>query len=156
MVESPTTYLPALPDQDCGPAVARFTAKVKRTDGCWPWLGGITTSGYGRFWNGEREVAAHRFAYEIHNGLIPDGKELDHLCRNRACVNPSHLEPVDHRTNVLRGESHVAAHAAKPCCPRCGDGYETDARGGRFCRPCRRAAQSAWQKRNKPWRRSAA
>ncbi len=80
-------------------AEERFWARVNKTDSCWLWAAHINNSGYG--WTGK--ALAHRKAYELTNGAIPDGMDLDHLCRVRSCCNPGHLEPVSHRKNVLRG-----------------------------------------------------
>ena len=82
----------------------RFWSKVKKSRGCWLWQGAINTNGYGNFHNKGRTVKAHRFAYEICVGEIPKGLTIDHLCRVRHCVNPSHLEPVTMRENFLRGD----------------------------------------------------
>jgi hypothetical protein len=71
----------------------RFWAKVEKTDSCWLWTAALS-KGYGIFRVQPRTVRAHRLAYELLVGPIPDGHDLDHLCRNRACVNPAHLEPV--------------------------------------------------------------
>src|SRR6185369_15101616 len=75
------------------------------TNGCWLWQRAITTAGYGsvRF-NGETAYA-HRMVYERHKGPITPGLVLDHLCRNPACVNPDHLEPVSQRENIIRGDA---------------------------------------------------
>ena len=91
---STTSEDPAMSEIDRERTLARFWAKVNKTDGCWEWSGAINTGGYGSFWNGIREVKAHRFAYELLCEQIRDGLTLDHLCRNRSCVNPAHLEPV--------------------------------------------------------------
>lgn len=89
---------------------------------CWNWTGNKTgPEGYGRFYpGGKTGVLAHRFAYQLLTGTIPEGLVIDHLCRNRACVNPSHLEPVTHRVNTLRGEAPAAQWAKRDCCHRCG------------------------------------
>ena len=86
----------------------RFWAKVDKTGDCWLWQGAIGKHGYGTFTvkrpdGGTRFWRAHRFAYELLVGPIPEGMFLDHLCRNTACVNPAHLEPVDARENTRRG-----------------------------------------------------
>lgn len=91
----------AAPDQ-----VARFWAKVEPepNSGCWIWVGG-RQEGYGRTWDGTRRQLAHRFSYELERGPIPDGLQLDHLCRNPWCVNPWHLDPVTNRENARRGRT---------------------------------------------------
>lgn len=107
-----------------------------RPDGpCYPWRGEKTDAGYFRAWHKRRRTTAHRLAYELVIGPIPDGHEIDHLCRNRECVNPFHLEPVTHRENCIR------AARLKTQCPR-GHEYAGDNlrlyRGRRFCRQCSR------------------
>jgi len=80
----------------------RFWSKVRETRGCWRWTACHST-GYARFYlPGHKAVPAIRVAYELLVGPIPDGLELDHLCRNKWCVNPYHAEPVTHRENVKR------------------------------------------------------
>ena len=86
-----------------GPPHERFMRKVPkaRKNQCWNWLGGRTKAGYGVF-RADRMVMAHRFAYELWREPIPDGLEIDHLCRNVQCVNPWHLEPVTRQVNAMR------------------------------------------------------
>lgn len=81
----------------------RFWSKVERTGTCWIWKGSITDDGYGRFEYNYKHIKAHRFAFEITKYEIPKGLDLDHLCRNRSCVNPEHLEPVTRKENLRRG-----------------------------------------------------
>lgn len=82
----------------------RFWSKVDTAGFCWWWQGCKVPSGYGTFYyNGARHYA-HRIAYELTKGFIPEGLVIDHLCREPSCVNPSHLEVVTHRENVLRGD----------------------------------------------------
>lgn len=82
----------------------RFLSKISHLgDGCWLWTAQRSPGGYGQFKLYGRKLGAHVVSYRAFVGPIADGLELDHLCRNRACVNPLHLEAVRHRTNVLRG-----------------------------------------------------
>lgn len=113
-------------------------------DGCWVWTRKLNHDGYARTRIGGgqgRHVYVHRALYEHLNGPLPDGYELDHLCRNRACVRPDHMEPVTHAENVKRGDSGKWL-AAKTHCPRGhpyeGDNLEYTAIGGRMCVICRR------------------
>lgn len=97
----------------------RFWSKVQaQADGCWLWTAALTTGGYGHFYYWRRHAGAHRLAYEDLVSPIPDGKEIDHLCRVRHCVNPLHMEPVTRRTNLLRGQCIPSRNAAKTHCPR--------------------------------------
>lgn len=88
----------------------RFDSKVQpnETD-CLVWIGTITRKGYGQFWDRGQMRAAHRVAYEREHGAIPPSLEIDHLCQNRACVNPAHLEAVPHRINCQRSTPALAA-----------------------------------------------
>jgi len=132
------------------PTVAdRLWARVERTDGCWTWAEGTKTKGgYGLLKVDGRMHLAHRVAYRLLVGEIPDGLELDHLCRNRACVRPDHLEPVTRQENVLRGEGTAAINARKTHCkrghPLSGENLLIVNRGtARACRTCRSANSRA-------------
>ena len=104
--------------------------------GCWLWLGKINRQGYGRFFIDWKEVQAHRACYEFYRGQIPHGLTLDHLCRNRWCVNPDHLEPVSFGVNVLRGIGVGAQNAKKTHCSKghALTGHRGD--GSRYCLTC--------------------
>jgi HNH endonuclease len=87
---------------------ARFAEKIRHDDatGCWLWQSQISNVGYGLFYAAPgKVVSAHSWAFRRWNDVIPAGLELDHLCRNRACCNPWHLETVTRSENVLRGLS---------------------------------------------------
>lgn len=96
----------------CLPTEERFWHYVEVTGFCWLWTGTTCVKGYGRFSADSASWQAHRFAWTLLMGDIPAGLEIDHLCRIRNCVNPDHLEPVDHRTNVLRSPSNPIALAS--------------------------------------------
>ena len=96
----------------------RFWTRVQKTDGCWIWKASTESNGYGCILIRRKAQVAHRLAYEWTKGPIPEGKELDHLCRNRRCVNPDHLEPVTCRENILRGNAPSAKQARQTHCKR--------------------------------------
>lgn len=131
----------------------RFYAKVDKESGpvpesrpdlghCWLWMGGNSANGYGRFPVGaHRSIPAHRWSYEQIAGPVPPGLELDHLCRNRLCVNPDHLEAVTHEENLARSPLIVTMiNRRKTRCPQ-GHEYTPEnthiqKSGGRRCRTC--------------------
>jgi hypothetical protein len=86
--------------------------------GCWPWQLSTASHGYGRVLLNGRTWAVHVLAYESRVGPVPTGLELDHLCGNKACCNPAHLEPVTHRVNILRADTPATVNAAKTHCPQ--------------------------------------
>ena len=97
----------------------RWEMKVKRTDTCWLWTGALSTTGYSRINRGKADggpgmISGHRWAYEHFIGPIPDGLEIDHLCNVRACVNPTHLEPVTALENVRRAADRRRAERERP------------------------------------------
>lgn len=133
---------------------AKFWARVDRGSeiDCWPWLAGTRSTGYGSFYDGSRNVSAHRWAYELLVGPIPEGMVLDHRCRNRLCVNPAHLDPTTNRENVLRGVGHTAMNARKTHCKH---GHEFtpentyENKGMRYCRACNRINNRASRRRRR-------
>lgn len=118
----------------------RFWSKVDATGDCWLWTRSITNRGYGQFSFGGRPPKggpqlAHVMAYRLLIGEVPLGKELDHRCRVKRCVNPGHLEPVTRKVNTQRGGK---VHASKV--QRCAESGHRIVRqkhgGGRLCRDC--------------------
>jgi hypothetical protein len=106
-------------------------------DGCWLWLGHLT-KGYGRFQDNFQRGMAHRVVYERFVEPVPEGLELDHLCRNRGCVNPDHLEAVTHSINVRRGDM-PKRNGEKTHCKHGHEFTEENTyrhRGARNCKTC--------------------
>lgn len=133
-------------------AVARFWKYVEITDSCWLWRGpAITPKGYARIRSAGRYVFVHRFSWRLANGPIPEGLTIDHLCRNRLCVNPAHLEPVTVRENLMRGNTHAAANIKKTHCPYdhpfSGANLYINPQGKRFCRRCQNDAMKRYWRR---------
>ena len=135
----------------------RFWTKVNKDalNKCWLWTAGVSLEGYGRFSVNRQPTYAHRISYAFAKGDIPTGMELDHLCRNRICVNPEHLEVVTHQENVLRGVSPAALHRAQTSCVHCHPFYDSNTitlrNGGSDCRTCARTRE---RNRTRCWKRS--
>lgn len=131
----------------------RFWGHVDKSGKCWRWASTVNHQGYGMFPVYGRYVMAHRYAYESTNGPIPDGLTIDHLCMNKGCVNPSHLEAVTmienvHRANLAYGRGIAVTH-----CPK---GHEytpentyVEPKGSRSCRECRREVTRQWRARKR-------
>jgi DNA-binding XRE family transcriptional regulator len=139
------------------PAERVFDRSVLTPAGCLEWQGALTRTGYGQIGVKGKVLSVHRVAYEAVAGPIPDGLEIDHLCRNRACVKPDHLEAVTHRENLRR-----AVREKRPPKAACPAGHEftpentyVDRKGYRFCRTCKRA-HNVLEKRRKRERAAAA
>lgn len=132
-------------------AATPFWERYKEVDGCWVWTGSTGPNGYGKLsrnrgWNG----LAHRVAYSLVHGGIPEGLVIDHLCRNRACINPAHLEAVTFNENVRRGARNYGGVRT-----RCKYGHDitvaenliTLSNGTHRCRLCKHL-DDAHQRRN--------
>lgn len=131
----------------------RFWVRVTRhEDGCWEWQS-PRADGYGKVWVSPAHPHAyvHQVSYLLAGGVIPDGMEIDHVCRNRRCVRPAHLECVTHRENVLRSDGAAARHARTMFCPRghlyTGANLRIRPDGRRACRECERERERTRSRR---------
>ena len=133
----------------------RFESKIAYCPitGCWLWLGYIAPTGYGRISIGGKGFQAHRIIYEAVKGPIPHGLCIDHLCRNRGCVNPDHLEAVTHQVNLVRGFGPTGTNARKQVCvnghPFTPENTGVTYRNNRRCKQCDRD-QHAKRRRQDP------
>ena len=124
-----------------------FTKFVVVENGCWEWQGDRGPR-YGQFYINPRKLMAHRLAYELFRGDIPEGLQLDHLCRFTFCIRPDHLEPVTGRENIHRSNAPAGRNARKTHCIR---GHEftplntyRDSRGNRQCQACNKARKARY------------
>lgn len=122
--------------------------------GCWLWIGNLRPNGYGRMWYRGKSLSAHRTSYEYFVGPIPEGLELDHLCRVPRCINPAHLEPVTQQENWLRSHALTRKNRDLTECPK-GHPYEghnlvvRERDGARVCRRCRNDRAIAYSRRRR-------
>lgn len=132
------------PPRIIGDIDARFWSKVGYAAAidCWPWSASLNDGGYGQFMVDGKPQRAHRIAWELLRGEIPHGLVIDHLCRNRWCVNPWHMEPVTNEENIARGLFLVTRPPQRTVCPSGhryeGDNVRIDPQGYQRCRACER------------------
>ena len=120
----------------------RFLAKVHKTDACWIWRGAISGSGYGAFYLRGKMYQAHRVSVRADGYSVPTWGVIDHLCRNRKCVNPEHLRTVLRGTNIFENSEALACiNSQKTHCPKghpySGENLVSRLSGRRGCRICR-------------------
>lgn len=154
--------------------VERFWSKVDKQESCWLWTASLSHNGYGQFSvtrpdGRSRTLKAHRYAYELLVGPIPDGAVIDHLCRVRHCVNPDHLDPVEEPENRLRAlrvqRQRMSEAVAGDLVTHCLYGHPFDeantyrppnGRQERKCRTCLRTREKLRYERTKARRNPAA
>lgn len=120
-----------------------WSGAVECENGCWVWGRSLRGTKYGGLVRDGKGVAAHRAAWELAKGPIPEGMTIDHLCRNTLCINPSHLEVVTLRENVLRSEGIAAREARQTHCKYGhefteANTYRLPSKRSRYCRECKR------------------
>ena len=131
------------------PAIVRFLAKINVVEtGCWEWTAYLNQYGYSKFQLNGKIITAHRFIYEYYYGTICPDLTIDHLCRNRKCVNVNHLEQVTNRLNIQRG---IKYNTIKTHCKHGHKFNKTNTRiykGFRVCRACEKINRQLWVKNN--------
>lgn len=118
--------------------------------GCHNWSGNLVGSGYGSTKLNGKRILVHRLVWEQRNGLISDGLQIDHICRNTKCCNVEHLRLVTPEVNILASENMAAHYASRDVCDKCGGPFSTFPSGIRYCKSCRHAAQMDYQR----WQRA--
>lgn len=135
-----------------------YSADLFNETPCWLWSGFKDENGYGRVWFGTKGIRTHRLSYELNIGPIPEGLVIDHLCRNRACCNPAHLEPVTNEENVRRGVVGKATRERQLAKTHCPQGHEYSEENTyrqpsapkiRYCRTCRKQRDKDRPKRRR-------
>ena len=134
----------------------RFEASyaIDSETGCWQWRRLVNSNGYSRFFYNGKLGYGHRYAWEYWRGAIPAGLTIDHLCRNRSCVNPDHLDVVNLRTNLMRGNTPAAINARKTHCPQGHplDNRRTGRHQERRCKTCARLTSRVFRERHPGYR----
>lgn len=127
--------------------------KLQETDaGCWEWTGHRHERGYGRIVLDKKNVSVHRLLYELFNGPIPDGWVIDHMCENKPCSNPAHLDACTHTDNI---ERHWTIHPERDSNTHCSRGHKFDDVGwiidkqDRACKKCYKMRQDKYEKERK-------
>lgn len=139
-------------------AVERFLDKINISNKnfyndipCWEWTASLTKGGYGQFRHNGKTLYAHRISYEIHMSTIPTNLQIDHLCRNRTCVNPDHLEAVTLKENIQRGLGGLN-NLIKTHCPQnheyTKENTYIDSKGKRHCKICIKTQSKNWALNN--------
>ena len=131
--------------------LARLESFIQLENDHWLWQGAKDKKGYGMSWNGKKYRRAHLVFFEHFKGDIPEGLEVDHLCRVRNCVNPEHLEAVTHAENIRRGQTGIVNRSKTHCTK--GHAYTPENtfihRQRRQCKTCRRQRRNEWGKQNR-------
>lgn len=127
----------------------RLLSTTSLVNGCWIWDKKVNWNGYGLFTVGDRTVAVHKYSYIYFYGAPGDGLQIDHLCRNRRCVNPEHLEAVTARENLMRGDTLAKRNADKTKCPNGHPYSHINSQGRRVCVVCIRESCKQYQRRRR-------